>query len=86
VNIGNPVELPVRRIAETIRDLAGADVPIEHLPAVTDDPKRRCPDITEARMRLGWSPAVGYLDGLATTLDWFRRAFDEADVQTAKAT
>ncbi|KMO66856.1 dTDP-glucose 4,6-dehydratase [Mycolicibacterium chubuense] len=86
VNIGNPVELPVREIAEIIRDLAGADVPIEHRPAVTDDPRRRCPDITEARELLGWEPAVSYLDGLAATVDWFRDVLAAADVPTAQAT
>ncbi|MGP4057224.1 NAD-dependent epimerase/dehydratase family protein [Mycobacterium sp. 4D054] len=74
VNIGNPVELPVLRCAEIIRDLVGAQVPIEHLPAATDDPQRRCPDITVARQRLGWSPKVGYLDGLTATVEWFRCA------------
>ncbi|MEW5809770.1 MAG: NAD-dependent epimerase/dehydratase family protein [Actinomycetota bacterium] len=80
VNIGNPVELPVLRIAEIIRDLAGADVPIEHGPAATDDPQRRCPDITTARELLGWAPAVDYDDGLAMTVDWFRDVFGSADM------
>ncbi|MHA0287315.1 UDP-glucuronic acid decarboxylase family protein [Mycobacterium sp. C3-094] len=74
VNIGNPVELAVLRIAEIVRDLAGADVPIDHGPAAADDPRRRCPDITTARELLGWSPTVSYEDGLARTLDWFRTA------------
>lgn len=76
VNIGNPVELPVLRCAEIIRDLVGVQVPIEHLPAATDDPQRRCPDITVARQRLGWAPTVGYLDGLAATVEWFRCALE----------
>jgi dTDP-glucose 4,6-dehydratase len=72
VNIGNPSELRVVEIAETIRDLAGSDSPIEFVPAVTDDPRRRCPDITLARERLGWSPSVSHADGLAETVEWFR--------------
>jgi dTDP-glucose 4,6-dehydratase len=63
VNLGNPVELTVRDIAETVRDLAGANVPIRHTAAATDDPRRRCPDITLAQTALGWSPRV----------EWFRR-------------
>ncbi|MGE2835837.1 NAD-dependent epimerase/dehydratase family protein [Mycobacterium sp. SMC-4] len=87
VNIGNPVELPVLTIAETIRNLSGSDVPIHHEPAVTDDPKRRCPDITTARDALGWAPQVGYLDGLSTTLDWFRTVSAvAAPVSSARAT
>jgi dTDP-glucose 4,6-dehydratase len=72
VNIGNPEELSVLRIAELIRDLAGSDSPIVFVPTPTDDPQRRCPDITLARDRLGWSPSVNYVDGLAATVEWFR--------------
>lgn len=76
VNLGNPDELSVLRIAEIIRDLAGTAAPIQHQPAVTDDPQRRCPDIARARDELGWAPTVSYRDGLAATVDWFRAALD----------
>lgn len=76
VNIGNPHELSVLHIAELIRDLAGGGADIHFLPAVEDDPQRRCPDISAARDRLGWQPLVNYRDGLARTLDWFRAGGD----------
>ena len=72
VNIGNPDELTVLRIAEVIRDLAGSDSPIEHVVAAPDDPQRRCPDISLARQRLDWQARVSYRDGLARTVEWFR--------------
>ena len=72
VNLGNPHELTVLRIAELIRDLADARVPIVFVPGPVDDPQRRCPDIGRAREQLGWEPAVGHMEGLAATLDWFR--------------
>ncbi|OBG23382.1 epimerase [Mycolicibacterium celeriflavum] len=72
VNVGNPDELTVLRIAELIRDLVGSASPIEYRPAPQDDPQRRCPDITLARELLGWSPRVSYTDGLSATVDWFR--------------
>jgi dTDP-glucose 4,6-dehydratase len=72
VNIGNPDELTVQRIAELIRDLAGSDSPIRYLPALQDDPQRRCPDIDCARDRLAWQPKVPYSAGLAQTIEWFR--------------
>jgi dTDP-glucose 4,6-dehydratase len=72
VNVGNPTELSVLRIAELIRDLAGSDSPIHFLPAVQDDPQRRCPDISLARERLDWQPRVPYEQGLAETVEWFR--------------
>ena len=71
VNIGNPNELTVNHCAEVIRDLAGSDSVIVHLPAAPDDPQRRCPDISTARTHLAWSPRVAYWDGLARTVAWF---------------
>jgi dTDP-glucose 4,6-dehydratase len=72
VNIGNPTELTVLRVAEIIRDFARSTSPIHYVPAVEDDPKRRCPDIRTARRELGWEPRVRAEDGLAETVSWFR--------------
>lgn len=77
VNIGNPEELTVLRIAEVVRELAGSDSPIHHIDPMPDDPRRRCPDISTAGAHLGWEPQVGYADGLARTVDWFRRSGKE---------
>ena len=74
VNIGNPDELSVLHIAELIRDLAGSDSSVEFLPAVEDDPQRRCPDIALARSQLGWLPRVPYRKGLSHTVEWFRHS------------
>lgn len=73
INVGNPDELTVLRIAELIRDLVGSDSPIEFRPVPQDDPQRRCPDISLARELLGWHPRIGYTEGLSTTVDWFRQ-------------
>jgi dTDP-glucose 4,6-dehydratase len=73
VNIGNPAELTVLEIAQLIRDLTVSDSPIEHRPAMEDDPQRRCPDIEVAREQLGWEPRVPHDEGLTRTVEWFRR-------------
>lgn len=46
VNIGNPAEMSMLELAETIRDLAGSSSPITFVPRPTDDPAVRRPDIT----------------------------------------
>lgn len=79
VNIGNPTELTVLAAAELIRDLAASKSTIQFTPPATDDPQRRCPDITLARERLGWQPRVDYRTGLSTTLAWFRAQAQKAD-------
>ncbi|MFL6056837.1 MAG: UDP-glucuronic acid decarboxylase family protein [Actinoallomurus sp.] len=71
VNIGNPEEMTVLELAETIRDLAGSDSPIEFIDRPVDDPAVRRPDTSLARDRLGWRPTVPREVGLRRTLDWF---------------
>lgn len=85
VNLGNPHEVTVQHVAELIRDLASAESAIEFLPAVEDDPQRRCPDIAVAREHLGWEPKVPYRNGLAKTIEWFRSAEAEPEYAVAQA-
>ena len=79
VNLGNPDELSMIALAETVRELAGSDSPIVHVPALSDDPARRRPDIDRARRELDWSPRTGLHDGLAKTIGYFRRLRAEAE-------
>ena len=74
VNIGNPVEYPVREIAEMVVKLSGSESEIVYEPLPHDDPKRRCPDITRAREALGWEPRTPASEGLKMTLAWFARS------------
>lgn len=80
VNIGNPTELPVLALAETIRRLVDSDSPIVFIPRPVDDPTVRQPDITLARAQLGWSPKTELEDGLTRTIEWFRGHPDLARV------
>ncbi len=72
VNLGNPEEWTVSRMAETIRDLAGSESPVVYRDLPVDDPKVRQPDITLARNELDWTPKTPILEGLARTLEDFR--------------
>ncbi|MPZ67953.1 MAG: SDR family NAD(P)-dependent oxidoreductase [Actinobacteria bacterium] len=72
VNIGNPEEVTVLALAESIRDLTGSASEIVFQPRPQDDPEVRCPDITLARTRLGWEPRVPLSEGLDRTIDWAR--------------
>jgi nucleoside-diphosphate-sugar epimerase len=72
VNLGNPHEVTVLELAETIVRLAGSRSAIQHRPLPVDDPKQRRPDITRARETLGWQPEVALEDGLRRTLEYFR--------------
>lgn len=71
VNIGNPEERTVREIAEKVGQLTGEPVRVRHVDRPVDDPRRRCPDISQASSVLGWRPHVGIEEGLRHTIDWF---------------
>jgi dTDP-glucose 4,6-dehydratase len=72
VNIGNPVEMTIKQIAETIIRMTGSSSTIVYKPLPTDDPKQRRPDITRARTLLGWEPKVQLEEGLVKTIEYFR--------------
>ncbi len=72
VNLGNPEEVTVLELAQTIVRLAGSDSKIVFRDLPVDDPKQRRPDITRARSLLSWEPKVGLEDGLSRTLEYFR--------------
>ena len=72
VNLGNPVETPIRDLAEQITTLVGGEASVVHQPLPADDPLQRCPDITRARNLLKWEPTVALGDGLAKTVAYFR--------------
>jgi len=73
MNIGNPEELSVLKLAERVLQVTGSTSPVTHVPRPEDDPTVRQPDISLAREVLGWSPRVSLESGLARTVDWFTR-------------
>jgi dTDP-glucose 4,6-dehydratase len=71
MNIGNPRELTVRRIAEDVVAATGSSSSIELVERPVDDPEVRRPDTSLAERELGWRPEVAWEEGLARTVDWF---------------
>jgi len=76
VNIGNPHEMSIEEIAQTIIRMTGSPSQIVYRPLPTDDPKVRRPDITKARTLLGWEPVVPLDAGLTSTIEYFRTKLD----------
>jgi dTDP-glucose 4,6-dehydratase len=79
VNIGNPHEMTLLELAETVIRVTGSasEIVFEALPV--DDPKVRQPDIERARDVLGWEPAIGLEEGLRRTLESLGRAPAQVD-------
>jgi UDP-glucuronate decarboxylase len=74
VNLGNPEEVTIIELAELVRELTGSPSPVVHRDLPVDDPVQRCPDITLARAKLGWSPGISLREGLLKTIKYFRSA------------
>lgn len=72
VNLGNPTEFSILELAEKVIGMTGSKsrIVFEKLPQ--DDPKQRKPDITLAREKLHWSPAVSVEKGLVRTIEYFK--------------
>ena len=72
-NIGNPYEMTVKELAETILKLTNSKSEIIYKPLPNDDPQQRRPDISKAKDKLNWEPKVGLETGLITTIEWIKK-------------
>jgi dTDP-glucose 4,6-dehydratase len=74
INLGNPVEMTVRQLAEAVNRLTGNRAGLTFLPdqRAPADPRRRQPDIRRAREWLQWEPKIDLDTGLRRTIEDFR--------------
>ena len=71
-NLGNSEEHTILELAKIIKTLTGSLSEIKFTGLPEDDPVRRQPDITRAKLILGWRPKVSLLDGLKKTIEYFQ--------------
>jgi UDP-glucuronate decarboxylase len=72
INLGNPAEITVRELAERVIDMTGSSSRIEVRELPQDDPRKRQPDITQAKRILDWEPRVPLEEGLSRTIAYFQ--------------
>ncbi len=74
VNIGNPTEMTLLEMAQTVVKVtdSSSEIVFEALPV--DDPQVRKPDITRARELLGWEPQIPLEEGLKRLLESIKDA------------
>ncbi len=77
VNIGNPDEFTILKLAHLIRAKLNNDIDLINLPLPQDDPKQRKPDIELAKTILDWSPSIKLEEGLDKTIDYFKSIKDK---------
>jgi len=73
INIGNDKEISILDLAQLIGNILGEQLHIEYKIVDDGDPKRRCPDLTTARVVLGCMPETELTTGLIYTVDYFRK-------------
>lgn len=75
-NVGNDAEeISMVQLAHVLAEIAGVSVTFgrtadQHY--LTDNPQRRCPNITKLRQLADWRPAVSLRAGLSRTLESYR--------------
>jgi len=78
INLGNPDEFTIRRLAELVIDKTGSSAGVQLCDLPADDPRQRQPDIHRARELLEWEPKVPLDDGLDKTIAYFREVVASA--------
>ncbi|CAM2879225.1 NAD-dependent epimerase/dehydratase family protein [Paenibacillus sediminis] len=79
-NIGTTYRLTINDLAYKIKELTGSSSSIVHLPYELaygpgyEDMKNRLPDISKAKLMLGYSPKVNIEQGLLQTIAWYRES------------
>ena len=77
VNLGNPLEMTVKELADKVIRLTESASSLEYSDLPQDDPVRRRPDISLAKKMLGWEPKVPLEQGLKETIMYFRTQLQE---------
>jgi UDP-glucuronate decarboxylase len=71
INLGNPGEFTIAELAHQVIELTGSKSRLVNKELPSDDPKQRCPDISQAKEKLNWEPKVNLQEGLKKTIAYF---------------
>lgn len=70
-HIGTQDEITIGELIRHAGEIMGYTGKFENAPTYPGSVSRRCPDITKARVQLGFEPKVLWKEGLKITLDWY---------------
>lgn len=71
INLGNDSEFTMLELAEKVIKLTGSSSQLIYKPLPMDDPRKRRPDLSQAKEKLGWKPSVALEEGLMKTIGYF---------------
>lgn len=73
INLGNPEEYSIKELAELIVDMTNSKSTIVYRDLPEDDPQKRKPDISIAKIRLQWEPKISLCDGILRTIEYYKK-------------
>jgi UDP-glucuronate decarboxylase len=86
VNLGNPAEATILELARKILAMTESESQIIFKPLPQNDPRRRQPDLRLAKEKLAYRPHIGWDEGLAKTIAYFKEGLTESSSARAKVT
>lgn len=77
INVGNDKEFTILELANIVLKVANSNSTIKHESLPSDDPKRRRPDLTRAKIELyPWEPKIDLEIGVLKMKDWLNSLQD----------
>jgi len=73
INLGNPNEFTVKRLAQLVITKVNPKLKMVFNPLPKDDPQKRKPDISLAKEVLGWQPKTQLEKGIEKTIEYFKK-------------
>ncbi len=75
INIANPDEITINKLAQQVIALTGTKSIIEHYPPLPGDPDRNAADVKKAQQILNYYPKVSFEEGIIKTMEWYDETF-----------
>lgn len=75
-NLGNGNEITIIKLAKLIKKLCQSKSKFSFKSLPFDDPRKRKPDLTKIKQKLGWNPETRLKDGLLKTIDYCKMISD----------
>jgi GDP-L-fucose synthase len=83
VNLGSGREVSMRELITSIGELTGFTGEIVWDTTMPNGQPRRCLDTSRAAERFGFRATTDFREGLARTIEWYRRSREERDARRA---
>ena len=78
VNLGNPQEISIKKLAEIIQSKLNYQEKFSYKPLPDDDPLMRLPSIEIAKKYLKWEPYIEIDEGLTKTINYIKEVKNES--------